>query len=230
MIKLTAKNGQNRQWIWIDSTNFTMDESLLFFPTHNRKKKKKNEQFPLLGLAFERPTLSLNQPKFVQTKPNFSWVILWQRFSNWLMLHWNSVRLTTSDGWIDRSCELEFRDYLRFFYFQQPQQWPKVARMDHFHSTVSMTPFQAIYGQDPSPLLQLVDEECNIKEVNMVIKKMNLILDKLKANLSKARDRMWRFSERGQRKVSFDVGDYVFPQLQPYRFPSLAFRPNKKLN
>lgn len=39
MIKLTAENGQNRQWIWIDSTNFTMDEGLLFFPTRNRKKK-----------------------------------------------------------------------------------------------------------------------------------------------------------------------------------------------
>ncbi|KAD5961140.1 hypothetical protein E3N88_12613 [Mikania micrantha] len=52
----------------------------------------------------------------------------------------------------------------------------------------------------------------------------------LKANLQKAQDRMKVQADLKRREISFEVGDYVFLKLQPYRQRSLAKRRYEKLS
>lgn len=93
-----------------------------------------------------------------------------------------------------------------------------------------MSPFKALYGRDPLTLLSSVEEESKIEKVNVLIREHNAILDELKENLQQAQNRMEKFANRKRREVHFEVGDHVFLKFQPYRFCSLATRPNKKLN
>lgn len=85
-------------------------------------------------------------------------------------------------------------------------------------------------GRDPPALLRLVEESSANEEIDSHIRERNSVLDELKTNLTKAQERMKRQADLGRRETQFQVGDLVFLKLQPYRFHSLAKKPNEKLN
>ena len=92
-----------------------------------------------------------------------------------------------------------------------------------------MSPFKALYGRDPFFLLRLVEEDSPVEGVNSHISEHNLIIDELKLNLTRAQDKMKKYADKHRREVQFEVGTQVYLKLQPYRFRSLAARPNEKL-
>lgn len=63
-----------------------------------------------------------------------------------------------------------------------------------------------------------------------MIKERNKILDKLKENLTRAQERMKHLANINRREVELEVGQQVYLKLQPYRFRSLASKPNEKLS
>jgi len=65
---------------------------------------------------------------------------------------------------------------------------------------------------------------------NKMIGEWNTILNELKDNLTKARERMKKYIDQNIREFQFQVGDRVFLKMQPYKFRSLALKPNEKLN
>lgn len=93
-----------------------------------------------------------------------------------------------------------------------------------------MSPFKALYGQDPSLLIKGVDIPSRLEEINQLGRERDELLQELRNNLLKARDQTRRYANNHRRELIFQEGDWIFFKLQPYRMRSLARKPNEKLS
>ncbi|KAL7116726.1 hypothetical protein ACP275_03G022800 [Erythranthe tilingii] len=92
-----------------------------------------------------------------------------------------------------------------------------------------MTPFQVVYGIHPLSLLDYVPGTSKVQAVDEYLRDRDAILRELRHNLIIVRNRMKCKTHQNCREVSFNVGDYVYIKLQPYRHKSVAFRSSRKL-
>lgn len=93
-----------------------------------------------------------------------------------------------------------------------------------------MTPFKALYGRDPPPLVSYVTGSTATSELDLQLSEWDALLAELKDNLLKVQQTMQVQAHKKSRDVSFEVGDLVFLKLQPYRHRSLARVVNEKLS
>ena len=113
--------------------------------------------------------------------------------------------------------------YLLCFIYQQPRQWstflPWVELWYNtaYHSSTSMTPFQALYGRPPPIILVYPMGSSLVDKVDHSLATRDALLKHLKKNLAIARNRMKQIADHGRRDVTFQEGDLVFLKLQPYR-------------
>jgi len=91
-----------------------------------------------------------------------------------------------------------------------------------------MTPFKALYGREPPPLLK-GDMESTVEEVWLLLEDRNQMLDELQFQLNRAQNKMKQSADKKRREVVFEIGDFVYLKLHPYRMKSLATIPNQKL-
>ncbi|PKI60698.1 hypothetical protein CRG98_018945 [Punica granatum] len=119
---------------------------------------------------------------------------------------------------IDRCLE----QYLHCFVYHQPRLWERyLTWAEYWYNTtyqrsISMTPFEAVYGR-PRPVL--VGYEPGSTAVNIVEKQLrarDAILQELKSNLAAAQNRMKAAADKHHRDEGFEVGDWVYLKLQPY--------------
>jgi hypothetical protein len=90
-----------------------------------------------------------------------------------------------------------------------------------FHSSLRISPFQALYGSPP---------RSKIEAVNSILQDHHHTLLQLKANLLRAQDRMKKFTDQQRTERHFNCGDWVYLRLQPYRQLSISNSKNHKLN
>lgn len=93
-----------------------------------------------------------------------------------------------------------------------------------------MTPFKAVYGRKPPPIIRAGSHPSKIEAVNTLVEERDGILDELKANLVEAQNIMKQQADKKRRNVQFQEGDWVYLKAQPYRWRSLAKRRNEKLS
>lgn len=113
--------------------------------------------------------------------------------------------------------------YLRCMCHTLPQDWLKYLPLaefwynTNFHSTTKKTPYEVMYGQPPpihmpyilgSSLLDAVDKSLHMREQTISI---------LKQNLCKAQNRMKQAADTKRSDRQFEVGDWVYLKLHPYR-------------
>jgi hypothetical protein len=84
-----------------------------------------------------------------------------------------------------------------------------------------MTPFMALYGYHPPSITSSLKENSNVKEVKDQIENQQQILQILKDNLTMEHNPMKQQEDQDRSERSFEVGDWVFLRLQPYKQMSL---------
>jgi len=131
-----------------------------------------------------------------------------------------------SDGQIEivKKC---LEGYLRCFVSDKQTQWVKWLPLAEwwyntsFHITTKMTPFMALYGYQPPSITSYLRENSKVQAVEHHIEHQQEVLQLLKDNLALAHNRMKQQADQHRSERSFDVGDWVFLQLQPYKQMSL---------
>lgn len=82
--------------------------------------------------------------------------------------------------------------YLRAFVFDKPHQWSSYLLWDEmwynssYHSSIQMTPYQALYGRSPSVIPHYSTDDIIVAAVEEALKDRNQLLNFLKEQLQKA--------------------------------------------
>jgi hypothetical protein len=84
-----------------------------------------------------------------------------------------------------------------------------------------MTAFMSLYGYHPPSITSSLKEKSKVQAVEDHIENQRQILQILKDNLTMAQNRMKQQADQHRSERSFEVGDWVFLRLQPYKHMSL---------
>jgi hypothetical protein len=127
---------------------------------------------------------------------------------------------------VNRSLEA----YLRCFTSDNPRKWFKYLHLAEFwhnstfHSAISMTPFEALYGRPPPAMLDYANGQATIADLNATLQERKEILETLKSNLKRSRKKMEVQANKSRKHYTFAQGDLVLLKLQPYRQNSVQRR------
>jgi hypothetical protein len=117
--------------------------------------------------------------------------------------------------------------YLRCFVSDKQTQWFKWLPLAEwwyktsFHTVTKMTPFMALYGYHPPSITSSLKEKSKVQAVEYHIKNQQQVLQILKDNLTMAQNCMKQQANQHRSERSFELGDWVFLRLQPYKQMSL---------
>jgi hypothetical protein len=117
--------------------------------------------------------------------------------------------------------------YLRCFVSDKQTQWFKWLPLAEwwyntsFHTATKMTPFMALYGYHPPSITSSLKEKSKVQAVEDHIENQQQVLQILKDNLTMAQNHMKQQADQHHSERSFEVGDWVFLRLQPYKQMSL---------
>jgi hypothetical protein len=113
--------------------------------------------------------------------------------------------------------------YLCFFVYDKQTQWFKWLPLvewwynNSFHTATKMTPFMALYGYHPPSITSSLKEKSKVQAVEDHIENQQQVFQLLKDNLTMAQNRMKQQADQHHSEISFEVGDWVFLILQPYK-------------
>jgi hypothetical protein len=116
-----------------------------------------------------------------------------------------------------------FEGYLRCFISDKQTQWFKWLPLEEwwyntsFHIATKVTPFIALYGYLPPSITSSQKEKSKVQVVEDHIEHQQQVLQLLKENLTMAQNHMKQQANHHRSERSFEVGDWVFLRLQPYK-------------
>ena len=84
-----------------------------------------------------------------------------------------------------------------------------------------MTPFIALYGYHPPSITSFLRENFKVQAVEYYIEHQQQVLQLLKDNLTLAQNQMEQQTNQHRNEISFDVSNWIFLWLQPYKQMSL---------
>ena len=84
-----------------------------------------------------------------------------------------------------------------------------------------MSPFPALYGYHPPSITSPLKGNTNVQAVEDHIGNQQKVLKLLKDNLVMAQNMMKRQTYQHHSEKEFEVGDWVFLRIQPYKQMSL---------
>ncbi|GJZ37164.1 transposon ty3-G gag-pol polyprotein [Tanacetum coccineum] len=125
--------------------------------------------------------------------------------------------------------------YLRCFVCDKPKKWVDWLPWAEFsyntsvHTSTKLSPFQVVYGRLPPRVLPYIPGTTKVDAVGGYLQDRDELLKTLRHNLLEARNRMKMYADQHRREVQFQVGDYVYIKLQPYRQTSVVNRVSAKL-
>ena len=125
--------------------------------------------------------------------------------------------------------------YLRCMTGDCPNQWVKWLPLaewwynTNYHSATKMTPYQVLYGVAPLLHIPYFPKDSAVESVDEYLSAKEEVIKRVREHLQPAQNRMTMVANRKRSDRSFEINDYVFLKLQPYRQHSLARRSSQKL-
>lgn len=107
--------------------------------------------------------------------------------------------------------------------------WAEYWYNTSYQSSAGMTPFQALYGRAPPTIARYILGSTASNLVESYLLQRDEVLQILKTNLLKAQHRMKVLADRSRTDIAFEVGDWVFVKLKPYRQSSVRLQHDHKL-
>ncbi|KAA0062047.1 Retrotransposable element Tf2 [Cucumis melo var. makuwa] len=188
-----------------------------------------NERFSSLQHGYPRSIVSDRDSVFVS---NF-WNELFKLAGT--KLHRSSAYHLQTDGQTE-VVNSGLEAYLRCFCGERPKEWTNWLHWVEYwynttyNSSIGITPFQAVYGRLPPPLLYYGDVATLNSTLDQQLKDRDIALGTLKEHLRIAQEKMKKHADLRRRAVEFQFDDMVFLKLRPYRQLSLRRKCNEKLS
>jgi retron-type reverse transcriptase len=117
--------------------------------------------------------------------------------------------------------------YLCFFVSDKETKWFKWLPLvewwynTSFHTATKMTPFMVLYGYHPPSINYSLRQKYKVQAVEDRIEHQQKVLSLLKDNLTMAQNHMKQQAYQNRSEISFELGDWIFLILQPYKHMSL---------
>lgn len=99
-----------------------------------------------------------------------------------------------------------------------------------YHSSLGVSPFEALYGFRPTPWADGPYWDTNVEGVAELLRTKQAAHQQIKAALQRAQDRMKVFADHKRSDRVFEVGEWVYLKLKPYRQTSLHSKKIWKLS
>ena len=125
--------------------------------------------------------------------------------------------------------------YLRCFVTDKQNKWLQWLHLakwwynSTYHTSTKMTPFQALYGYQPPSGKELTINQTKVASVKDLLDECQKVVQILKENLATTRNKMKQQVDQHRIEREFEVGEWVFVRLQPYKQLSLKHQGNNKL-
>lgn len=145
-----------------------------------------------------------------------------------------SLRLSSAyhpqtDGQTERVNQC-LESYLRSMTFQEPREWMNWLTLAEwwyntsYHTSLKLTPFQALYGYPP-PHVGELSIPCNVSdEARVTVEQKERMVEQLKENMHKAQERIKHFADKNRSER-----ELVYLKMQPYRQSAFGIRGSLKL-
>jgi transposase InsO family protein len=152
-----------------------------------------------------------------------------------VQLHLTSAYHPQTDGQTERVNQC-LENYLRCMCFNSPKRWHYWLSLAEwwyntsFHTSLQMTPFQALYGFPPPMVAEVILPDCPDITAQEQLRNRQLALQVIKDNLLKAQARIKQQADKHRTEREFTVGDMVYLKIQPYRHTSLSTHKSLKLH
>ncbi|KAH9313298.1 hypothetical protein KI387_028333, partial [Taxus chinensis] len=125
--------------------------------------------------------------------------------------------------------------YLRYYVLGQQLAWIKWLHLADFcyntthHMSIGMSSFKALYGYDANSFIDVMMTDNRVPSAQELVQQSMDIVKSLKENLHHAQNRQKLYVDKHRRERTFDVDDWVFLRLQPYRQSTLKQSGKEKL-
>lgn len=149
-------------------------------------------------------------------------------------LQMSSAYHPQSDGQTERLNRC-LEQYLIAMASSRPKNWYKWLPLAQwwynttYHSAIRRSPYEALYGVRPRQICLPADHRSTldlVEEFQIQREAMNKVLQEA---IKVAQHKYKHFADTKRREVEFQIGDWVFLKLQPYKQLSVATRRHLKL-
>ena len=120
--------------------------------------------------------------------------------------------------------------YLHSFVHDKPALWFSFLSLAEWsyntstHSGTGLSPYEITYGKPPPALPQYIAGTSPVEAADSILITRQALHSKLQCRLLKAQTTMKIYEDRNRRDVQFQIGDWVYVRLRPYR--QLSVRPH----
>ncbi|TYI48065.1 hypothetical protein E1A91_D13G220200v1 [Gossypium mustelinum] len=107
--------------------------------------------------------------------------------------------------------------------------WAEYRYNTSYQTAAQMTHFEVLYGRFPPTIARYVKDDSGHPLVDAQLLERDHVLQLLKINLAQAQARMKFYADKHRRDISFNIGDWLYVKLQPYRQSSIRLQRYSKL-